>query len=186
MKTRHPMLRRFPIFLGMVLLFVACASVAPLVVREEPSVVPLSHGSRESATPAKGREGASIELTVQARTTLESGSVDEAVSMLEKAIALHPSNPYAYYFLAKARFARDEYPQALPLLGKAELYLQDNFLWLSWVHTLRGRTYEALFRPVEAKTEYQRAIHLDPGNLPAQEGLGRLSFSFDSDERGWS
>ncbi len=92
---------------------------------------------------------------------------------------MHPSNPYAYYYLAKARYIRNEYLQTLPLLGKAELYLQGDSTWLSWVYALRGKTYEALSRLDEARQQYQQSLSKDSRNAEARDGIDRLTnFSY--------
>lgn len=122
-----------------------------------------------------GRQQASIELTDQGRRLLETGRWEEATSVFQKAISLFPSNPYPYYYLAKARYMQQEYPKALPFLGQAERFFGGDPIWLSRVYVLRGMTYEALSRFDEAKNQYRQALSSDPGNPAAQEGIERIN-----------
>jgi tetratricopeptide (TPR) repeat protein len=122
-----------------------------------------------------GQQNASIDLTGQGLRYLSQWQLNEAISLFEKAITLHPSNPYAYYYLAKARYIRKEYHQTLPLLGKAELYFQGDSPWLSWVYALRGKTYEALSRFDEARQQYHKSLSEGPGNAEARDGIERLT-----------
>lgn len=157
----------------------ACAAARPALMMHEPPVVPPAEAGTSDPAEESGQETASLEMTVRGQALLDEGRLPEAVTALEQAIAIHSANPYAYYFLAKARFASDRFDQTLPLLGKAELYFLNDHRWLSWVYVLRGRTYEALMRWDEADGEYRHALDEDPGNGPAQEALGRLPASAD-------
>ena len=126
-----------------------------------------------------GRQQASIELTDRGRQLLESGRWEEATSVFQKAISLFPSNPYPYYYLAKARYLQQEYPKALPLLGQAERFLGGDPVWLSRVYVLRGSTYEALSRFAEARKQYEQALSQDPGNPVAREAIERINNGAD-------
>jgi len=147
----------------------ACLSSLSTTPDEELPLKPVA-GSEQSA----GRQQASIELTDQGRQLLESGRWEEATSVFQKAIALLPSNPYPYYYLAKARYMQQEYPKALPLLDQAERFIGDDPIWLSRVYILRGMTYEALSRFDEAKNQYRQAQVRDPSSPAAQDGIERI------------
>ena len=136
----------------------------------------------EEVKRSSGKKGASLSLTARAKDRINEGNLDEAISILQKAIALFPPNPYAYYYLAKVRYLQGDYLKTLPPLGKAELYLEKEVLWLSWVYDLRGKSYEALFRPDEARDQYELSLLNDPGNLEARGGMMRLGHvSFEQD-----
>jgi tetratricopeptide (TPR) repeat protein len=123
---------------------------------------------------AAGQQSASLSLTRKGRDLLDGGRTDEAVAVLEKAIALHSSNPYAYYYMARARFIQSETGQSLALLAKAELYFRDNPSWLSRVFLLRGQIDETLSRPEDARKEYEAALAADPLNQQASERIRSL------------
>jgi len=159
-------------YLGLALLIAllsGCLSALSTTPDEELPLNPVAGSDR-----SVGREQASIELTDRGRQLLESGRWEESTSVFQKAISLLPSNPYPYYYLAKARYRQQEYPQALPLLGQAERFLGNDPIWLSRVYVLRGWIYEALSRFDDAKKQYQQALAKDPGNPVAQEGIERI------------
>ena len=157
------------VFLG------GCLAVKPVLVSEEPELIVSQKADDEDEKRRSGKKEASFSLTAQAKGQISEGKLDEALSILQKAIALFPSNPYAYYYLAKVRYLQGDYLKTLPPLGKAELYLKKEVLWLSWVYDLRGRSYEALFQLDEAREQYKLSLSNNPGNLDAQEGMARLS-----------
>ena len=181
--TLRPFLPVKGLVLAAGLLLAGCVFIQPTTFPEEPPLKPPSMTQRNQQADDTGRQQASFQLTDQGRGHLDTGQWGEALSVLQKAISLHPSNPYAYYYLAKVRYLRDEYPQTLPLLGKAELYLPDDPAWLSWVYTLRGKTYEGLSRLTEARKQYQEALSNDPRNPEAQDGISRLNHLSDPDSR---
>jgi tetratricopeptide (TPR) repeat protein len=163
------------------LLLPGCVFLLPTAIQEEPPLKLPSTTQRNQQADGTGQQQASFQLTDLGRGHLDTGQLDQALSVLQKAISLHPSNPYAYYYLAKVRYLRDEYPQTLPLLGKAELYLLDDPAWLSWVYTLRGKAYEGLSQLTEARKQYQEALSNNPRNLEAQDGISRLNHLSDPD-----
>jgi tetratricopeptide (TPR) repeat protein len=165
------------------LLLPGCIYLLPTAIREEPPLKPPTATHRDRQTDDTGQQQASFQLTDQGRGHLDTGQWDEALSVLQKAISLDPSNPYAYYYLAKARYFRNEYSQTLSLLGKADLYLQDDPAWLSWVYALRGKTYEGLSRWTEAREQYRQALSNNPRNPEARDGISRLDQRSDIDSR---
>jgi len=171
--------RSLPFFIGLLiavaLLPVSCTHFQPVLTQEEPPLRSFAASNRLQQADIAGQQNASIELTNQGLSYLSEWQLNEAISLFEKAIALHPSNPYAYYYLAKARFIGKEYTQTLPLLGKAEVYLQGDAMWLSWVYALRGKTYEALSRRDEARQQYQQSLSKDAQNAEARDGIKRLT-----------
>ena len=96
------------------------------------------------------------------------------LTLFQKAISLQPKNPYAYYYLGRARYLLQEYTQALAPLGQAELYLARDAAWRARIYALRGRIYEARIDYAQARTQYEKALGLDPENAEAREGLDRL------------
>jgi len=159
---------------ALLLLGTGCVSSQQAVPPEDFPLKPLPGAEQPASVEQEGRQAASLQLTQEGREYLRSGRLEEAMSKFQKAISLVSSNPYAYYYLGEARYRRQEYHQSLPLLERAELFLLRDSVWLSRVHALRGKNYEALSRFEEAKGQYQQALAEDPNNPEAQEGIQRL------------
>jgi tetratricopeptide (TPR) repeat protein len=120
------------------------------------------------------QRAASLHLTEEGRRLLEAGDPVKALSRLEKTIAIDSTNPYAYYFLAKAHFHLGRHQESLKFLDVAESLLASNPFWLSEVFALRGDDYRALGAADRADANYAQALRLNPGNRIAADGLGRL------------
>jgi predicted Zn-dependent protease len=82
---------------------------------------------------------ASLRLTEQARVLLESGKVDEAITTLERAMNIHPSNGQNYYYLAEAWLRKGNAPQAREFNRLAAMYLKDDPNWMSRVKDQQER-----------------------------------------------
>ncbi len=167
-------LRLWPIMAVSLLFFAGCIPSQQTVPSEELPLSPIVATDRPMDPGLAGQQEASLKLTDQGRQLLMSGQIEEAVSVFQKAISIFPSNPYAYYYLGKARYLKKEYPQSLPALGQAELFLSGDRIWLSRIYALRGQTYEALSRFEEAQVQYRQALSSDPRNPEAQVGIERL------------
>jgi tetratricopeptide (TPR) repeat protein len=138
----------------------------------EPPLKPIT--GRTTDPSRTGQQEASLQLTDQGRQLLASGRWDEAASVFQKAISLYPNNPYAYYYLAQARYLKKDYGRSLPPLGQAELFLSGDPSWLARVYALRGQVDEALSKPDDARAQYEKALSFDPRNPEAREGLDRI------------
>ncbi len=154
-------------------LVVPGCALPPPVPSEDDRLKPPAGAERKSAPAKTGQQMASLELTERGRRTLDEGRVDQALSLLQQALSLDPRNPYAYYYLGKARYIRKEYEGILTPLEQARVYFLKERVWLSRVHTLRGQTFEALNRREEALVEFQKAMEMDRRNPEAREGLNR-------------
>jgi tetratricopeptide (TPR) repeat protein len=84
--------------------------------------------SGEASTP---RASASMQLTIEGHRLLESGRVDDAISVLERAVGLDPANGQNYYYLSDAWLRKGDIDQAEEFNRLAELYLKDNRKWRS-------------------------------------------------------
>jgi tetratricopeptide (TPR) repeat protein len=158
----------------LLLLWTGCTPSQQSLSPNELPLKPLSGTGQQSDFEQSGRQTASFKLTEEGRDYLRSGRLDEARSKFEKAISLSSSNPYAYFYLGEVRYLKQEYQKSLPLLERAELFLLRDTVWLSRVHVLRGKNYEALSLFDEAKGQYQQALAEDPNNPEARQGIQRL------------
>lgn len=141
---------------------------APAALPAETSLLPKITAA---TTPQRA---ASIRLTEEGRRLLESGDHARALSRLEKTIAIDSTNPYGYYFLAKAHAALGRQQESLKFLDIAESLLGAEPYWLSEVFALRGENLRALGATDRAALNYTQALQLNSGNRVAADGLNRL------------
>ena len=97
---------------------------------------------KEQAAPRQDdspRAVASLRLTEQARVLLESGKVDEAITTLERAMNVNPSNGRNYYYLAEAWLKKGNPSQAREFNRLAALYLKDEPGWMNRVKDQQER-----------------------------------------------
>ncbi len=85
------------------------------------------------------RAVASLRLTEQARMLLESGNLDDAITTLERAMNVNPSNGQNYYYLAEAWLKKGNPSQAREFNRLAAMYLKDEPQWMSRVKEQQGR-----------------------------------------------
>lgn len=85
-------------------------------------------GSEEPETP---RASASLQLTEQGKMLLESGRVDDAITLLERSMGLDPANGLNYYYLSEAWILKGNLVQAEEFNRLAKLYLKDDPDWRS-------------------------------------------------------
>ncbi|HEX2385597.1 MAG TPA: tetratricopeptide repeat protein, partial [Candidatus Binatia bacterium] len=110
----------------------------------------------------------------EGRKLLEAGDHSRALSRLEKTIAIDSTNPYGYYYLAKAHSALGRYQESLRFLDVAEPLFGNNPYWLAELYALRGEDYRALGSSSRAESNYSEALRLNPGNRTAADGIERL------------
>lgn len=112
----------------------ACAAAPPTPSPSPPSEPAVL--KQDQAPPVQdngSRAMASLRLTEQARVLLESGKVDEAITTLERAMNVNPSNGQNYYYLAEAWLRKGNSSQAREFNRLAALYLRDEPGWMSRV-----------------------------------------------------
>ena len=118
---------------------------------------------------------AATRLADQARLHMAQGDADGAIELLERAVAVDPANPYAYYFLAEIHFARGAYDQAIHFAERAALLsARAPTAWLSRSYALEGRIFEAAGAFTEARDAYRQALEADGGNAGARAGMARV------------
>jgi tetratricopeptide (TPR) repeat protein len=118
---------------------------------------------------------AATRLVDAGRTRMAAGDDGAALEQFERAIAIDPGNPYAYYYLAELHFLHRTYDQAIAFADRAAS-LSDARApdWASRAYTLQGNAFEAAGRFADARGAYTRAIQAAPGNLAARVGLARV------------
>ncbi|HXG52994.1 MAG TPA: tetratricopeptide repeat protein [candidate division Zixibacteria bacterium] len=159
---------------------------APPVATPGPSTPPLPDDSSllakiTAATPPQ--RAASLRLTEEGRKLLEAGDAGRALARLERTIVIDSTNPYGYFFLAKAHYQLGRYHESLNFLDVAETRLSGEPFWLAEVHALRGENYRALGMNEKAAESYGQALRLNSGNRTAAEALPRLKGEAQSHSR---
>jgi tetratricopeptide (TPR) repeat protein len=91
------------------------------------------NGQTSSLPDDSPRAVASLRLTEQARVLLESGQVDDAITTLERALNVNPSNGQNYYYLAEAWLKKGNLSQAREFNRLAAMYLRDDPGWMNRV-----------------------------------------------------
>jgi tetratricopeptide (TPR) repeat protein len=86
-----------------------------------------------SARQPSPRAIASLQLTEQARMLLQADQTDEAISVLEQAINVNPSNGQNYYYLAEAWIKKGNIAQAVEFNRLAGIYLTKDPDWTAKV-----------------------------------------------------
>lgn len=126
-------------------------------------------------TPATSpQRAASLRLTDEGRKILDAGDPAKALTRLEKTIVIDSTNPYGYFYLAKAQYRMGRYRDSLNFLDIAESRLGPESFWLAEIHALRGDNFRAQGQLQKAEASYNQAIRLNSGNRTATEALTRL------------
>jgi predicted Zn-dependent protease len=120
------------------------------------------------------QRAASLRLTEEGRKILDAGEPAKALSRLEKTIVIDSTNPYGYYYLAKAQFRLGHYKESLNFLDVAESRIGSETFWLAEIYALRGENYRAQGQSQKAEASYNQAVRLNSGNRTASDGLLRM------------
>jgi len=111
----------------------------PAISQEEQASSPSSTQTVQKRDQTQSRQGdspralASLRLTEQARMLLDSGKPDDAITTLERAVNLNPSNGQNYYYLAEAWLGKGNPNQAREFNRLAAIYLRDQPDWMDRV-----------------------------------------------------
>ncbi len=143
-------------------------------VAPEPAAPPLPDDSSLLAKITPGtppQRAASLRLTEEGRRFLDAGDPPKALTRLEKTIVIDSTNPYGYFYLAKAQYQSGHYRESLNFLDVAESRLSGEPFWLAEVHALRGENFRALGMAQRAEASYAEALRLNSGNRIAAEAL---------------
>lgn len=149
----------------------------------EPTAPPLPDDSSLIAKIIPGitpQRAASLRLTDEGRKLLDAGDAVKALTRLERTIVIDSTNPYGYFFLAKAQNRLGRYQESLNFLDVAESRLNGEPFWLAEVHALRGENYRALGQLPKAETSYVQSLRLNSGNRTAADALLRMQADLQS------
>jgi tetratricopeptide (TPR) repeat protein len=64
---------------------------------------------------------------------LERGNLDDAISMLERAVSLNPTNGINYFYLSEAWLLKGDTVQADEFNRLAAIYLREDIKWMARV-----------------------------------------------------
>ena len=129
------------------------------------------------------QRAASLRLTDEGSKLLDAGDPAKALNRLERTIVVDATNPYGYFYLAKAQFRLGRYADSLNFLAVAESRLSGEPFWLSEVHALRGENYRAQGQMQRAEASYMQALRLNSGNRTAMDALERMQVETPSASR---
>jgi tetratricopeptide (TPR) repeat protein len=123
------------------LIVFGCAAGAPAPSKHSPRSTSDTKVEKKELREGKPRprEVASLHLTEQGQMLLESGKVDEAIGVLERAVNIYPSNGKNYYYLAEAWLRKGNVIQAREWNRLAGMYLAGDSEWSPRVYEQRGR-----------------------------------------------
>jgi hypothetical protein len=145
--------------------------------QQESTAPPLPDDSSLLAKITPGvspQRAASLRLTDEGVKLLDAGEPAKALTRLERTIVIDSTNPYGYFYLAKAQYRLARYRESLNFLDIAESRLRSEPFWLAEVQALRGDNYRALGQNQRAEASYTQALRFNSGNRTATDGLARL------------
>ena len=120
------------------------------------------------------RRAASLRLTEEGKKLLAAADYSRALAPLERSIAVDSTNPYGYFYLAKAQYHLGHYQESLDFLDVTESRLGAEPYWSAEVFALRGDNFRALGFSHRAENSYEQALKINPGNKTATDGISRL------------
>ena len=145
--------------------------------QEASSILPGEPSLLAKITPETSpRRAASLRLTEEGRRLLGSGEYQKALEQFEKTIAIDSTNPYSYYYLARAHHRLSHYRESLNFLDVAESLLSEESYWLAQVFALKGKNFQILGSFERADASYAKALGLDPNNQDAFAAITRIEF----------
>ncbi len=123
--------------------------------------------SRPNAAPQAARARA---MFAQGIASHQSGDLDKARSLYQQILSLMPAQPDALHMLGVAEFQKQNFAEAVRLIGKASALHPASEL----VHFNHGNALRALGQLPQAADAFRRAVQLNPGHLEALKNLGNV------------
>ena len=142
-----------------------------------PALPPLADDSSLLAKITPGtspQRAASLRLTDEGRKILDAGDPAKALTRLEKTIVIDSTNPYGYFYLAKAQYRIGRYKESLNFLDIAESRLGAEPFWLAEIYALRGENFRAQGQLQRAEASFNQAVRINSGNRAAADALTRM------------
>lgn len=90
---------------------------------------------------------ASLQMTEQGRELIERKKVDDAITVLERAVSLNPGNGQNYYYLAEAWLQKRNISQAAEFNSLAGTYLEGDQTWMLKVEEQKKRIMKSFRAP---------------------------------------
>jgi predicted negative regulator of RcsB-dependent stress response len=125
-------------------------------------------------TATSPQRAASLRLTEEGRKILDAGDPSRALTRLEKTIVIDSTNPYGYFYLAKAQYRLGRFRESHNFLDLAESRLGAEPFWLAEIHALRGENFRAQGQLQRAEASYSQAVRINSGNRTASDALARM------------
>ena len=118
------------------LILSGCTAISPAPPKHPSAATPEMKSKEKELPEAKPRprEVASLHLTEQGRMLLENGKIDDAISVLERAVSLSANNGKNYYYLSEAWLRKGNEKQAREWNRLAEMYLAEDREWSQRVY----------------------------------------------------
>jgi Tfp pilus assembly protein PilF len=110
--------------------------------------------------PARTR--AALRIIEKARDQMNAGGLAQSKSTLNNALSIDPSNPFAYYFLAKMEHMQRRYKRSNGLLEKAKQRSTKLLLLRAKCYLLSSSNWLELGHPKRAKWHKNRAKQIYP------------------------
>ncbi len=145
-------------------------SIQPTAPVSEQPLNPLIDSTKDQ--PALN---ASLRFVEQGRQALGASRLDDAIRDLGRAVSIDPTDPYAYFYLGRAYMIKKDYGQALAFFGRSEVGLRTTPAWLGEAKGFEGACLEEQGKFPAAAAAYKQALDVDPGNIMARAGYGRMS-----------
>jgi len=112
-----------------------------------------------------------------AQDLLTQGRVDDAIAQLQERIQKSPQDAQAYHLLSRAYLMIESWDKAVPPAEKAVALQPENSNYHLWLGRAYGRKAEhsIFFKAVgwarKCRAEFERAVELNSGNVPARTDL---------------
>ena len=121
-----------------------------------------------------------IPANVTPRQLLAEGRVDDAVRVLQQQVSLHPADAESFNLLCRAYFMADAWDPALEACQRAASLAPQSSMYQLWLGRVYGEKadHSSIFSAPglakQARTAFERAVQLDPGNWEARADLGEF------------
>jgi len=118
---------------------------------------------------------AALHRVDQGKALIVAGNYTRAISHLEKTLALDSTNPYTYFYLARAHYGLSNFRESLDFLEVAESLFGDERSSLIEVWVLKGDNLRRLGQLPQARQSYERALAIAEGRGQRSEIRSRIS-----------